>query len=97
MLMLYTQSSSPSFVSSLIILGLYQEVLCSMSEKVLVKRRSKCPITKCINESCSVIFTNCSGIKLKYFLYLKLVKFFGRNGKFHLGSVNACIYSRSFI
>ena len=62
--MLFRQNSSSSFVSLLIILGSYQKTLFSISWYMfLVKRRTRGPIAKWVNESCPVIFASCLGVK----------------------------------
>ena len=70
--MLFTQNSSSSFVYLRITLGSYQETLLSVSWYIfLVKRRTRSPIAKCIDESCPVIFASCLGVKtlcIKIFL-----------------------------
>ena len=78
--MLFSQNSSSSFVSSLIILGSYQETIFYFVIQIidrnyflLVKKRTRGPIAKYIDESCPVLFARCLGVKvfyIKIFLYL---------------------------
>ena len=89
--MLGSQKSSSSFVSMVIILDSYQQILFSiLSYMFLLKTRTKSPIAKCIDESCFVISASCSKVFLLSYLISakRLFLFFGRNGKCHFDSVN---------